>query len=55
MHIITREGWWDFTLSNQWEHIKLYVGHTNSFGKFEWIEIPGKEINEQNKSRNRDV
>ena len=50
MHIITREGWWDFTLSNQWKHIKLYISHTNSFGKFDkWIEIPGKEVDEQNK------
>lgn len=56
MHIITREGWWDFTLSKQWEHIKLYISHTNSFGKFDkWIEILGKEVDEQNKSRNRDV
>ena len=56
MHIITREGWWDFTLSKQWEHIKLYISHTDSFGKFDkWIEIPGKEVDEQNKPRNRDV
>lgn len=51
MHIITREGWWDFTLSNQWKYINLYISHINSFGKFEWVKIQGKDINEQNKPR----
>ncbi len=56
MHIITREGWWDFTLSNQWKYINLYISHINSFGKFdEWVKISRKEVNEQNKPRNRDV